>query len=124
TPARGGAERNRSRLGRRAHRCPARGAQSEGFRARGRDPRGGHRPRRRAPRWAGWHRLAGASLNRLQTERLDLVQLDHACIQAWIARDATKLEELTGARFPEPVDAPPLFAADLPRILDTLVDGR
>ena len=63
-------------------------------------------------------------MNRLRTERLELVQLDHACIEAWIARDANKLEELTGARFPEPVDAPPLFDADLPRILDTLVDGR
>ena len=63
-------------------------------------------------------------MNRLRTERLELVQLDHACIEAWIARDANKLEELTGARFPEPVDAPPLFDADLPRILDTLADGR
>ena len=63
-------------------------------------------------------------MNRLRTERLDLVQLDHACIAAWIARDAKKLLELTGARFPEPVDAPPLFDVDLPRIRDTLADGR
>ena len=63
-------------------------------------------------------------MNRLRTERLDLVQLDYACIQAWIARDPEKLLELTGARFPQPVDAPPLFDVDLPRILDTLVDGR
>jgi RimJ/RimL family protein N-acetyltransferase len=63
-------------------------------------------------------------VNRLRTERLDLVQLDHASIVAWIARDATRLEQLTGARFPEPVDAPPLFDTDLARIRDTLADGR
>jgi RimJ/RimL family protein N-acetyltransferase len=63
-------------------------------------------------------------VNRLKTDRLDLVQLDHASIQAWISRDGKKLYELTGARFPEPVDAPPLFDSDLPRILDTLLDGR
>jgi RimJ/RimL family protein N-acetyltransferase len=62
-------------------------------------------------------------LKRLQTERLELVQLDGPSIDAWIARDARKLEELTGARFGEPVDAPPLFDADLPRIREILKDG-
>jgi RimJ/RimL family protein N-acetyltransferase len=62
-------------------------------------------------------------VNRLQTDRLDLVQLDAPAIDAWIARDASTLEELTGARFPEPVDAPPLFDADLPRIRQILKDG-
>jgi len=63
-------------------------------------------------------------VNRLFTMRLELVQLDIAAIEAWIARDAQRLEELTGARFPEPVDAPPLFDADLPRIRDSLIGGR
>jgi len=62
-------------------------------------------------------------VNRLRTERMDLVQLDAHSIDAWIARDARRLEELTGARFPEPVDAPPLFDADLSRIRDILRDG-
>ena len=62
-------------------------------------------------------------MKRLRTLRLDLVQLDAPSIQAWIARDARLLLELTSARFPEPVDAPPLFDADLPRILETLKDG-
>ena len=59
-------------------------------------------------------------MNRLQTERLDLVQLDGPAIDAWIRRDARKLLQVTGARFPEPVDAPPLFDADLPRIQELL----
>lgn len=63
-------------------------------------------------------------MNRLETERLILVQLDAPAIDAWIARDAVLLEELTGARFPEPVDAPPLFDSDLPRIRDQLTGGR
>ena len=62
-------------------------------------------------------------MNRLRTERLDLVQLDAPAIDAWIARDARILEELTGARFPVPVDAPPLFDADLPRIRQILMNG-
>ncbi|HYS10564.1 MAG TPA: GNAT family protein [Myxococcales bacterium] len=63
-------------------------------------------------------------MNRLRTDRLELVQLDAPCIAAWIARDGQRLEDLTGARFPEPVDAPPLFDADLPRILKTFEEGR
>jgi RimJ/RimL family protein N-acetyltransferase len=67
--------------------------------------------------------LEGPPLNRLRTDRLELVQLDASSIDAWIARDASRLEELTGARFPEPVDAPPLFDADLPRIGEILKGG-
>lgn len=63
-------------------------------------------------------------MNRLETARLRLVQLDMASIDAWIARDARLLEQLTGARFPEPVDAPPLFDSDLPRIREQLAGGR
>lgn len=63
-------------------------------------------------------------MNRLTTPRLTLVQLDVASIEAWIARDALRLQQLTGARFPEPVDAPPLFDADLPRLRDQLASGR
>jgi RimJ/RimL family protein N-acetyltransferase len=62
-------------------------------------------------------------VNRLRSERLDLVQLDAPAIDAWIARDGRRLLELTGARFPEPVDAPPLFDADLPRVRQLLQDG-
>jgi len=63
-------------------------------------------------------------VNRLETARLVLVQLDLAAIEAWIDRDAGRLVELTGARFPEPVDAPPLFDSDLPRIREQLAAGR
>ncbi len=63
-------------------------------------------------------------MNRLETARLLLVQLDLDSIKAWIARDARRLLELTGARFPEPVDAPPLFDSDLSRIRDQLASGR
>ena len=68
--------------------------------------------------------MARVAVNRLLTPRLELVQLDFAAIDAWVARDAGRLEKLTGARFPEPVDAPPLFDADLPRIRDSLAGGR
>jgi RimJ/RimL family protein N-acetyltransferase len=60
--------------------------------------------------------MARAALTRLRTGRLDLVQLDLASLDAWIARDAQALHDLTGARFVEPVDAPPLFDEDLVRI--------
>ena len=60
--------------------------------------------------------MARAALTRLRAERLDLVQLDVVCLDAWIARDAQALYELIGARFAEPVDAPPLFDEDLVRI--------
>jgi RimJ/RimL family protein N-acetyltransferase len=60
----------------------------------------------------------------VHTARLTLVQLEVPAIDAWIARDARRLEAITGARFPEPVDAPPLFDADLPRIRQTLLDGE
>jgi RimJ/RimL family protein N-acetyltransferase len=63
-------------------------------------------------------------VNRLRTDRLELIQLDAAAVDAWIGRDARKLEKLTGARFPEPVDAPPLFDTDLPRIRQILEDGQ
>lgn len=63
-------------------------------------------------------------MNRVETSRLVLVQLDLAAIGAWIDRDAQRLLELTGARFPEPVDAPPLFDSDLPRIREQLASGR
>ena len=68
--------------------------------------------------------MARPAVNRLLTPRLELVQLDFGAIDAWVARDAGRLEKLTGARFPEPVDAPPLFDADLPRIRDSLAGGR
>jgi RimJ/RimL family protein N-acetyltransferase len=63
-------------------------------------------------------------VNRLETPRLLLVQLDLTAIEAWIDRDAKSLLELTGARFSEPVDAPPLFDSDLPRIRQQLAAGR
>lgn len=62
-------------------------------------------------------------MNRLETPRLLLVQLDLASVEAWIARDAARLLALTSARFPEPVDAPPLFDGGLPRIRNQLARG-
>ena len=62
-------------------------------------------------------------MNRLETPRLSLVQLDVSSIEAWIERDGARLEELTSARFARPVDAPPLFEGDLPRIRDQLAKG-
>jgi RimJ/RimL family protein N-acetyltransferase len=63
-------------------------------------------------------------VNRMQTERLELVQLDLTALDAWIARDAHKLHALIGARFAEPVDAPPLFGEDLPRIRALVAQQR
>src|SRR2546429_2209759 len=59
----------------------------------------------------------------MRPARVELVPFDAAAIDAWIRRDARALLEITGARFPEPVDAPPLFDADLPRIREILKDG-
>ena len=68
--------------------------------------------------------MAGAALNRMRTERLELVQLELAAIAAWIARDARMLLELTGARFVDPVDAPPLFEEDLARIRHLVAEDQ
>jgi RimJ/RimL family protein N-acetyltransferase len=62
-------------------------------------------------------------VNRLETQRLALVHLDLASIEAWIQRDAEALERLTSARFLRPVDTPPLLEGDLPRIRDELARG-
>lgn len=68
--------------------------------------------------------MAGAALNRLQTARLELVQLDLPALDAWISGNAHELRSRTGARFSEPVDAPPLFNEDLRRIRQIVWEGR
>jgi RimJ/RimL family protein N-acetyltransferase len=61
-------------------------------------------------------------VNRLETARLILIQLDVDALDAWLARDAARLEQLISARFREPVDAPPLFDEDLQRIRDDVAE--
>jgi [ribosomal protein S5]-alanine N-acetyltransferase len=56
----------------------------------------------------------------LATQRLILRALDADDLDAWVARDADALQRRTGALFPVPVDAPPLFADDLPALRDQL----
>lgn len=51
---------------------------------------------------------------RLATERLLLLALDADALDALIVRDRAQLERLTGARFPEPLAAPPLMEDALP----------
>lgn len=50
----------------------------------------------------------------VHTERLRLDALDRDALQAWVEGDARALRELTGARFADPPDPPPLFGEDLP----------
>jgi RimJ/RimL family protein N-acetyltransferase len=60
------------------------------------------------------------------TERLILRQLGAEDLDAWVAGHASVLQDRTGARFRAPVEAPPLFADDLPALRDLLrqEDGR
>ena len=51
---------------------------------------------------------------RLATERLLLLALDADALEGLIVRDRAQLERLTGARFPEPLAAPPLMEDALP----------
>jgi RimJ/RimL family protein N-acetyltransferase len=56
---------------------------------------------------------------RLHTARLEVISLDTPAVDAWIAGDAAALERLTSARFPTPVDFPPLLGEDLARLRAT-----
>jgi len=50
----------------------------------------------------------------LDTERLTLVALAAADLDAWLTGDAAALARGVGARFPGPADLPPLFGEDMP----------
>lgn len=53
---------------------------------------------------------------RLDTDRLRLVPLSSAAIDALLAGDGSRLRELTGASFPTPVRPPPLTEQLLPMV--------
>jgi [ribosomal protein S5]-alanine N-acetyltransferase len=54
----------------------------------------------------------------LETERLRLLPLSSAAIEALLAGDGARLRELTGASFPAPVRPPPLTQELLPMVRD------
>lgn len=56
----------------------------------------------------------------LETERLRMVAVGALGMKAWLEGDAAVLSEATGARFREPLDAPPLFGDDLAFFSDKL----
>ena len=55
------------------------------------------------------------------SRRLDLPPLTIAALEALIAGDRQALEAATGARFPEPLSAPPLMVDALPYFRDVLL---
>ena len=57
----------------------------------------------------------------LASRRLDLSPLTIAALEALIAGDRPGLETATGARFPEPLAAPPLMDDALPHFRDVLL---
>jgi ribosomal-protein-alanine N-acetyltransferase len=59
---------------------------------------------------------------RINTERLLLLALDAEMLDAWIAGEQARgrLSALTGATFPEPLEAPPLMEDALPFMRDQL----
>ncbi len=61
-----------------------------------------------------------ASVFTLTTDRLDLVPMTAAALEAWIDGDAAGLRAETGADFDVPVSAPPLFDEDLPTFRDRM----
>jgi hypothetical protein len=62
----------------------------------------------------------------LETERLRLAPLTAGALDALIDNDRARLEAFTGARFPEPLPAPPLMEDALPSLRDELLtaEGR
>jgi [ribosomal protein S5]-alanine N-acetyltransferase len=56
----------------------------------------------------------------IDTVRLRLLSMSLPVLEALIASDAPRLQELTGATFAEPVQAPPLMGDALPVFLDAL----
>lgn len=61
-----------------------------------------------------------AAARRLVTERLDLRSLDARALDALSAGDRMELEALTGARFPSPLEPPPLVEDHLDFFRDRL----
>lgn len=59
----------------------------------------------------------------LTTARLRLLAMPADALQAWIDGDAAGLYELTGVRFQEPVEAPPLLGEDLGMLLERTDQG-
>jgi RimJ/RimL family protein N-acetyltransferase len=59
-----------------------------------------------------------ARVSLLTTQRLELVPMTVAALDAMIDGDSQRLAHETGARFPEPVVAPPLMEDALPYIRD------
>ncbi len=59
--------------------------------------------------------------DRLSTDRLDLLPLTADALDALIRADRAALETVTGARFPDPLTAPPLMEDALPYIRDRLL---
>jgi RimJ/RimL family protein N-acetyltransferase len=57
----------------------------------------------------------------IASRRLDLSPLTTAALEALIAGDRQLLETITGARFPEPLSAPPLMDDALPYFRDVLL---
>ncbi len=60
----------------------------------------------------------------LDTERLRLLSLSPAAIDALLAGDGARLRDLTGARFPDPVRPPPLTEQLLPMVRDKVRDAK
>jgi RimJ/RimL family protein N-acetyltransferase len=56
---------------------------------------------------------ASTSVRPIETERLRMVPMDARALRAWAEGDRVALGEATGARFREPLDAPPLFGDDV-----------
>jgi len=59
----------------------------------------------------------------IASPRLDLPVLTWGALEALIAGDRQALEDATGARFPEPLTAPPLMEDALPFFRDLVRDG-
>lgn len=59
-------------------------------------------------------------MTQLRSRRLDLPPLTGEALEALIQRDRDALETMTGARFPEPLTAPPLMGDALPFMRDAL----
>lgn len=58
----------------------------------------------------------------LETQRLRLGAMTRRALQAWVDEDVPALETATGALFPVPLEAPPLFGEDLPMFRDRMTE--
>jgi [ribosomal protein S5]-alanine N-acetyltransferase len=64
--------------------------------------------------------MATMATKSLCTERIELLPLTAAAIDALLAGDAGRLRALTGAEFTDPVEPPPYMAESLPEVRDRL----